>query len=325
MKLAVIGATGLVGQVILEVLSERNLGITELIPVASDRSVGKTIVFKDQTLRVRSIQDALSVRPTMAIFSAGGTTSKKWAPEFAEMGTIVIDNSSAWRMDPDKKLIVPEINGHILTDQDRIIANPNCSTIQMVVALHQLHERYRLDRLVISTYQSVSGTGAAAVQQLFEERSGRHELKVYPHPIDLNCLPHGGDFLPNGYTTEEIKLVHETRKIFDAPDIDITATVVRVPVVGGHSESVNATFHQSFDMKEVMEVLRSTPGVALVDDPSSNQYPMPIHAHHRDEVYVGRVRRDESHPSGLNLWIVADNLRKGAATNAVQIAECLLK
>lgn len=325
MKLAVIGATGLVGQVILEVLSERNLGITELIPVASDRSVGKTIVFKDQTLRVRSIQDALSVRPTMAIFSAGGTTSKKWAPEFAEMGTIVIDNSSAWRMDPDKKLIVPEINGHILTDQDRIIANPNCSTIQMVVALHQLHERYRLDRLVISTYQSVSGTGAAAVQQLFEERSGRHELKVYPHPIDLNCLPHGGDFLPNGYTTEEMKLVHETRKIFDAPDIDITATVVRVPVVGGHSESVNATFHQSFDMKEVMEVLRSTPGVALVDDPSSNQYPMPIHAHHRDEVYVGRVRRDESHPSGLNLWIVADNLRKGAATNAVQIAECLLK
>lgn len=325
MKLAVVGVTGLVGGVMLEVLGQRGFEIDRLIPVASARSVGKKISFRGQEHTVVSMEDAINSEPDIAIFSAGGSTSKEWAPKFAEVGTYVIDNSSAWRMDPSKHLVVPEINAHLLGEQDHIIANPNCSTIQLVVALHQLHKTYTIDRLVISTYQSVTGTGVNAVKQLDDERKhGKSDEPAYPHAIDKNCFPHGGSFLDNGYTTEEMKLVHETRKIFGSPDIRITATVVRIPVVGGHSEAVNVTFKKPYDLEEVKNILAGTPGVTVQDNPADNEYPMPLFAHGKDDVFVGRIRRDESIENGLDLWIVSDNLRKGAATNAVQIAEYLV-
>ena len=324
MKIAVVGATGLVGQVMLQVLEERNFPVDQLIPVASERSVGKSISFRGKQYPIVSVQAAIGMKPEIAIFSAGGEMSKKVAPVYAENGITVIDNSSAWRMDPSKKLVVPEINAHELTVDDKIIANPNCSTIQMVVAMNDLHKAYHIDRLVISTYQSVTGTGVKAVQQLNEERTGEATDPVYPYQIDLNCLPHGGDFLENGYTSEEMKLVHETRKIYGEPDMKITSTVVRVPVFGGHSESVNVSFKKEFEMAEAIDILSRTPGVTLQDDPGQHTYPMPLFAEGKDDVFVGRVRRDESHPQALNLWIVSDNLRKGAATNAVQIAEYLV-
>ncbi len=323
MKLAIVGATGLVGQEVLKVLEERNFPLDELLPVASERSVGKKISFKGTDYTVIGMADAVSQSPDIAIFSAGGGTSLEWAPKFAEAGTIVVDNSSAWRMSPDHKLIVPEINGDELRIDDRIIANPNCSTIQMVLALAPLHERYKLKRVVVSTYQSVTGTGKAAVDQLMNERSNTPGEKVYPHQIDMNVLPHIDVFLDNAYTKEEMKMINETRKILGTQDIAITATAVRLPVMGGHSESVNAEFHEDFDMEEVRELLRTMPGVVLEDDVKNNVYPMPLTAHGKDEVFVGRLRRDEFHPNTLNMWIVADNLRKGAATNAVQIAEFL--
>jgi len=326
MKLAIVGATGLVGGVMQEVLAERKLPITELILVASARSAGKKITFEGKEYTVVTMEDALEMQPDIAIFSAGGSTSKEWAPKFAEVGTFVIDNSSAWRMDPNKLLVVPEINADLIKEDDRIIANPNCSTIQLVVALHDLHKKFEIDRMVISTYQSVTGTGVNAVRQMDEERSnGKAESPAYPHPIDKNCFPHGGDFLANGYTTEEMKLVHETRKIYNSPDIKITATVVRIPVVGGHSEAVNVSFKKPISIEAVKEVIQATPGVTLVDDPSNNSYPMPLYAHGKDDVFVGRIRKDESHDNAIDLWIVSDNLRKGAATNAVQIAEYLIK
>ncbi len=323
MKLAIVGATGLVGQEVLKVLEERNFPLDELLPVASERSVGKKISYKGTDYTVIGMADAVSQSPDIAIFSAGGGTSLEWAPKFAEAGTIVVDNSSAWRMSPDHKLIVPEINGDELRIDDRIIANPNCSTIQMVLALAPLHERYKLKRVVVSTYQSVTGTGKAAVDQLMNERSNTPGEKVYPHQIDMNVLPHIDVFLDNAYTKEEMKMINETRKILGTQDIAITATAVRLPVMGGHSESVNAEFHEDFDMEEVRELLRTMPGVVLEDDVKNNVYPMPLTAHGKDEVFVGRLRRDEFHPNTLNMWIVADNLRKGAATNAVQIAEFL--
>lgn len=325
MKIAVVGATGMVGQVMLQVLEERNFPVTELIPVASAKSVGKQLQFKGKQVEVKSLEEAVAMRPDIAIFSAGGTTSREWAPQFAAVGTTVVDNSSAWRMDPTKKLIVPEINGDQLTEEDKIIANPNCSTIQMVAALAPLQKKYGIDRLVISTYQSVTGTGVAAVKQMDDERQGIEGEKVYPHTIDKNCLPHGGDFDDDGYTTEETKLVNETRKIYGDDSIRVTATVVRVPVIGGHSESVNVKLKKPFDLDEVKQDIANTPGVVLQDDPENNVYPMPITAHHKDEVFVGRVRRDLSEENALNMWIVADNLRKGAATNAVQIAELLVE
>ncbi|MCA6078553.1 aspartate-semialdehyde dehydrogenase [Fulvivirga sedimenti] len=323
MKLAVVGATGLVGQEVLKVLEERNFPLDELLPVASERSVGKTITFRNREYTVIGMADAVSQAPDIAIFSAGGGTSLEWAPKFAEAGTIVVDNSSAWRMSPDHKLIVPEINGEELRIDDRIIANPNCSTIQMVLALAPLHHRYKLKRIVVSTYQSVTGTGKAAVDQLMNERKNTPGEKVYPHPIDMNALPHIDVFMENGYTKEEMKMINETRKILGTPDIAITATAVRLPVMGGHSESVNAEFHEDFDLAEVRELLQNMPGVVVEDDVSQNIYPMPLNAHGKDEVFVGRLRKDEFHPNTLNMWIVADNLRKGAATNAVQIAEFL--
>jgi len=323
MKLAVVGATGLVGQEVLAVLEERKVEIDELYPVASERSVGKKIPFNGKHYTVISLQDAVRKAPDIAIFSAGGSTSLEWAPRFAEAGTTVIDNSSAWRMSPDHKLIVPEINGNTLGADDRIIANPNCSTIQMVMALAPLHKAYGLRRLVISTYQSVTGTGKAAVDQMMNERAGQAGDKVYPHPIDLNVLPHIDVFLDNGYTKEEMKMVNETRKILGDPSISITATAVRLPVMGGHSESVNVEFERDFDLDEVIRLLNEMPGVVVQDDVKNNVYPMPLNAHRKDEVFVGRLRRDESNPNTLNMWIVADNLRKGAATNAVQIAEFL--
>ena len=325
MKLAVVGVTGMVGNVMLKVLSERNFPITELIPVASERSVGKAIVFGGTSYSVVSMTDAISMKPDIAIFSAGGSTSKEWAPKFAEIGTTVIDNSSAWRMDPNIKLVVPEINAEGLNDNDKIIANPNCSTIQMVLALAPLHKKYGIKRLVISTYQSVTGTGVAAVEQMNNERNGVSDKMVYPYPIDKNCLPHAGDFLENGYTGEEMKLVNETRKILQADDIKITATVVRVPVVGGHSESVNIELLQPFDLSNIRKELSEMPGITVQDNPDVNVYPMPLFSHDKDDVFVGRIRRDESIDNGLNMWIVSDNLRKGAATNAVQIAEHLVK
>ncbi len=322
MKIAVVGATGMVGNVMLQVLAEQKLEMSELILAASPRSVGKTLEFNNENITVVSVEDALSASPDIVIFSAGGRLSREMAPQFAAMGSTVIDNSSAWRMDEKVPLIVPEINAGILTAEDKIIANPNCSTIQMVVALNKLHEAYKIDRLVISTYQSVTGTGVKAVEQLMAERkNGSAENGVYPHPIDMNCLPHGGDFLVNGYTTEEMKLVHETRKIFNDYTLRISSTVVRVPVLGGHSEAVNVSFHQPFDMKDVMQLLANSPGVTIQDDPLNNAYPMPLFAEGMDDVFVGRIRRDESHVNALNMWIVSDNLRKGAATNAVQIAE----
>lgn len=324
MKVAVVGATGLVGGEMLKVLEERNFPITELIPVASERSVGKKVTFKGQEYTVVSFEDAIAAKPAIAIFSAGGSTSLELAPKFAEAGIFVIDNSSAWRMDPTKKLVVPEINAHTLTKEDKIIANPNCSTIQMVVVLNPLHQQYKIKRVVVSTYQSVTGTGKAAVDQLFAERKGDDSVKkVYPHPIDLNVLPHIDVFLDNGYTKEEMKMVNETKKIMGDDSIAVTATTVRIPTIGGHSEAVNIEFENDFDLEEVRAILEKAPGVVVQDDPKNQVYPMPLTAHGKDETFVGRIRRDESQSNTLNLWIVADNLRKGAATNAVQIAEYL--
>jgi aspartate-semialdehyde dehydrogenase len=326
MKIAVVGATGLVGSEILKVLEERNFPVSELILVASERSVGKQIEFKGKPHTVVSFQDAIAAKPAVAIFSAGGSTSLALAPQFAEAGITVVDNSSAWRMDPTKKLVVPEINANTLTPADKIIANPNCSTIQMVVALKPLHDKYKIKRVVVSTYQSVTGTGKAAVDQLFAEREGRDGVaKVYPHPIDLNVLPHIDVFLDNGYTKEEMKMVNETKKIMGDDSIQVTATTVRIPTIGGHSEAVNVEFENEFELNEVVELLTNAEGVIVQDDPQNKVYPMPLTAHGKDEVFVGRIRRDESQPKTLNMWIVADNLRKGAATNAVQIAEYLLK
>lgn len=325
MKLAVVGATGLVGQEILSVLTERSFPFTELYLVASAKSVGQPLKFKGKDYTVKSMEEVLSLAPDIAIFSAGGGTSTEWAPKFAEAGTIVIDNSSAWRMDPTKKLVVPEINGNTLTIDDRIIANPNCSTIQMVMALAPLHKKYKLKRIVVSTYQSVTGTGKDAVIQMMNERQGIDGPSVYPHRIDMNALPHIDVFQDNGYTKEEMKMVHETRKIMNDNTIGVTATTVRIPSVGGHSEAVNVEFYEDFNISEVRTILSTTPGVIVQDDPKNNIYPMPINSKGRDEVFVGRIRRDESQPNTLNMWVVADNLRKGAATNAVQIAEFMME
>ena len=324
MKIALVGATGLVGNVMLEVLKERNFKITELIPVASEKSVGKQISYRDKNYTVVSIQTAINATPDIALFSAGGETSLKWAPEFAKVGTTVIDNSSAWRMDPGEKLVVPEINGDVLTSEDKIIANPNCSTIQLVMALSPLHLKYKMKRVVISTYQSVSGTGVKAVRQLENEEAGIQGEMAYPHPIGRNALPHCDVFLENGYTKEEMKLVNESQKILRDNRFSVTATAVRIPTNGGHSESVNIEFENDFEISEVRNLLNNAPGVIVQDDLNNNVYPMPITAHHKDEVFVGRIRRDESQKNSLNLWIVADNLRKGAATNTIQIAEYLV-
>ena len=325
MKLAVVGATGLVGGEILKVLEQRNLPFEELLLVASPRSMGQKKQFKSKEHTIIGMEEAVSLKPDLAIFSAGGSTSKEWAPRFAEVGTIVVDNSSAWRMSPKHKLIVPEINAEKLRIDDRIIANPNCSTIQMVVALAPLHAEYGIKRLVISTYQSVTGTGKDAVDQLMRERKGEAGNSVYPHPIDMNVLPHIDIFMDNGYTKEEMKMVNETRKILGDDSIQITATAVRLPVVGGHSESVNVEFHNDYQIDDVIRMLKETSGVVVEDDIKNNVYPMPLNAQGRDEVFVGRIRRDESQPNTLNLWIVSDNLRKGAATNAVQIAEYMMQ
>lgn len=324
MKVAVVGATGLVGTVMLKVLEERNFPLTELLPVASAKSAGKTILFKGKDVKVLTIDEAIAAKPDIALFSAGGGTSLTEAPRFAAAGTVVIDNSSAWRMDPDKKLVVPEVNAHVLTKQDKIIANPNCSTIQMVVVLEPLHKKYGIKRVVVSTYQSVTGTGVKAVEQLMNERKGVSGEMAYPHTIDLNVIPHIDVFLENGYTKEEMKMIVETKKIMGDDSIQVTATTVRIPVMGGHSESVNIEFEKDFDVAEVRQLLAQEEGIIVVDDPSNLKYPMPKDAHEKDEVFVGRIRRDESQKNTLNLWIVADNLRKGAATNAVQIAEYLL-
>jgi aspartate-semialdehyde dehydrogenase len=324
MKVAVVGATGLVGNVMLKVLEERNFPLSELIPVASANSVGKDILFKGKSHKIKGIQEAIDLKPAIAIFSAGGSTSKQWAPEFAKNGTYVIDNSSAWRMEQEIKLVVPEINAHLLTREDKIIANPNCSTIQLVVAINPLHQKYRIKRIVVSTYQSVTGTGVKAVRQLMDERMGKQAEMAYPHPIDLNCFPHGGTFLENGYTTEEQKLIDETHKIIGDYDIKVSPTVVRIPVLGGHSESVNLEFEKEFSLEQVYEILKKSPGICIQDMPADNIYPMPKFAENKDEVFVGRIRRDFSVKNGLNLWVVSDNLRKGAATNAIQIAEHLL-
>ena len=324
MRVAVVGVTGMVGEIMLNVLEERNFPITELLPVASARSEGKTIIFQGKDYIVIGLEDAVAQAPDFAMFSAGGQTSLDWAPKFAAVGTTVIDNSSAWRMHPDHKLIVPEINAEQLTPNDKIIANPNCSTIQMVMALAPIHKRYGIERVVVSTYQSITGTGVKAVQQLENEYQGVDGEKAYPHPIHRNALPHCDVFLDNGYTKEEMKLVNETHKILD-PNIKVTATAVRIPVVGGHSESVNLTLSQAADLDEVRELLNNTPGVVVIDDLDNNGYPMPLDAEGKDDVFVGRIRKDESQEEGLNLWIVADNLRKGAATNTVQIAEYLIQ
>jgi aspartate-semialdehyde dehydrogenase len=324
MRVAVVGATGMVGNVMLTVLREQNFPITELIPVASEKSVGSEISFGSDTFKVVSLSTAVSMKPDLAIFSAGGETSLEWAPKFAEVGTYVIDNSSAWRMDPSKKLIVPEINGDILTSEDKIIANPNCSTIQMVLALAPLHYKYTIKRVIVSTYQSITGTGVKAVQQMENERSGISGQMAYAYPIDKNCIPHCDSFLENGYTKEEMKLMNEPKKILDST-IQISATAVRVPVVGGHSESVNIEFENDFELQDIRKILHETAGITLKDDPTTNSYPMAKYAEGKDDVFVGRIRRDESQKNTLNLWIVADNLRKGAATNAVQIAMLLIK
>jgi len=325
MKVAVVGATGMVGQVMLRVLEERNLPITELIPVASERSVGNKVKFKDKEFTIVSMDDAIAVKPEIAIFSAGGDTSLKFAPKFAEVGTVVIDNSSAWRMDPTKKLVVPEINANVLTKEDKIIANPNCSTIQLVMVLHPLNIKYDIKRVVVSTYQSVTGTGKAAVDQLNSEIKGESPEKVYPYQIFKNALPHCDVFSDDDYTKEEIKLMKEPKKIMGDDTFNLTATAVRVPVQGGHSESVNIEFENEFDLDEVRKTLSETSGVTLQDDVKNNHYPMPLYSEGKDDVFVGRIRRDLSQPKTLNLWIVADNLRKGAATNAVQIAEYLVE
>jgi aspartate-semialdehyde dehydrogenase len=323
MKVAVVGATGMVGQVMLRVLAERNFPISELIPVASERSVGKDIQFKNNTYKIIGLKAAVAAKPDLALFSAGGSTSLEWAPKFAAVGTTVIDNSSAWRMDHTKKLVVPEINASTLTKEDKIIANPNCSTIQMVLALAPLHKRYKIKRLVVSTYQSITGTGVKAVKQLENEMAGIKGEMAYPYPIHQNALPHCDVFENNGYTKEEMKLVRETQKILDDRTIAITATAVRIPTAGGHSEAVNVEFDNEFDIHQLRQLLKNTEGITLQDNPDVNVYPMPIYANGKDDVFVGRIRRDESQPNSLNLWIVSDNLRKGAATNAVQIAEYL--
>jgi len=323
MKVAVVGATGLVGTKMLQVLAERNFPVTELVPVASERSVGKEVEFKGKKYKVVSMADGIAAKPAVAIFSAGGSTSLEWAPKFAEAGITVIDNSSAWRMDPTKPLIVPEINADILTANDKIIANPNCSTIQMVVAINPLHKKYGIKRIVVSTYQSVTGTGVKAVTQLMNERNGVVGEMAYKYPIDLNVIPQIDVFLDNGYTKEEMKMVKETCKIMRDDSIRVTATTVRIPVMGGHSEAVNVEFDKDFNLDEVKSLLQSSPGVVVTDDLANQQYPMPMDAHEKDEVFVGRLRRDESQPNTLNMWVVSDNLRKGAATNAVQIAEYL--
>ena len=325
MKVAVVGATGLVGSKMLEVLEEQKFPVSELIPVASEKSVGKTIEWKNQSWKVVSMADAIAARPAIALFSAGGSASLEWAPKFAEAGITVIDNSSAWRMDSSKKLIVPEINGDTITADDRIIANPNCSTIQMVMVLQPLHQLYKVKRVVVSTYQSVTGTGKNAVDQLMNERSGKEGEMAYRYTIDLNLIPQIDVFLENGYTKEEMKMVNETKKIMRDESIQVTATCVRVPVMGGHSESVNIEFEKAPNLEEARQALRTFPGVTVLDEPAHFEYPMPlIHAHNSDEVFVGRLRLDESNPNTLNCWIVSDNLRKGAATNAVQIAKLLL-
>ena len=324
MKVAVVGATGLVGQVMLKILEERNFPLTELIPVATERSVGKEIFFRGKPYKVVSMTDAIAINPQLALFSAGGNTSLEWAPQFAAVGTTVIDNSSAWRMDPGKKLIVPEINAHVLLSSDKIIANPNCSTIQMVMVLEPLHKKYKIKRVVVSTYQSVSGTGKKAVDQMMNERKGIKGEMVYAYPIDMNVLPQVDVFLDNGYTKEEMKMLNETRKIIGDDSIRLTATTVRVPVKGGHSEAVNVEFGNDFTLEEIRNILNATKGVIVLDDMEKKEYPMPLFAEGKDDVFVGRIRRDESQDRTLNLWIVSDNLRKGAATNAVQIAEYLL-
>lgn len=324
MKVAVVGATGLVGTKMLQVLAERNFPVTELVPVASERSVGKEVEYKGKKFKVVSMADAIAAKPAVAIFSAGGSTSLEWAPKFAAAGITVIDNSSAWRMDPNKPLVVPEINADILTKNDKIIANPNCSTIQMVVALNPL-KKYGIKRIVVSTYQSVTGTGVKAVTQLTNERKGIAGERAYKYPIDLNVIPQIDVFLENGYTKEEMKMVNETKKIMRDDTIRVTSTTVRIPVVGGHSEAVNVEFANDFELGEVKKLLEAAPGVTVVDDPANQQYPMPMDAHEKDDVFVGRLRRDESQPNTLNMWVVSDNLRKGAATNAVQIAEYLVQ
>lgn len=324
MKIAVVGATGLVGTKMLELLEERDFPVTELLPVASEKSVGKEVSFKNKKYKVISAADAIAARPAIALFSAGGSTSLQLAPAFAEAGVIVIDNSSAWRMDAEKKLIVPEVNAHVLNAQDKIIANPNCSTIQMVLVLKPLHDRYKIKRVVVSTYQSVTGTGVKAVQQMENERNNISGDMAYPYPIDKNVIPHIDVFQENGYTKEEMKMVNETRKILGDDSIQVTATCVRIPVVGGHSESVNIEFENDFDLQDVRKILSEAPGLVLQDDVENFLYPMPLSAHNKNETFVGRLRRDESQSKTLNCWIVSDNLRKGAATNAVQIAEWLV-
>lgn len=325
MKIAVVGATGMVGTVMLRVLTERNFPVTELIPVASARSAGKKLSYQGKDYTVVTLEDAVQMNADIALFSAGGDTSLTWAPKFAEKGTVVVDNSSAWRMDPTKKLVVPEINGDVLTKEDKIIANPNCSTIQLVMALAPLHKKYTMKRVVISTYQSVSGTGVKAVQQLDNEEAGVEGEMAYPHKIGRNALPHCDIFLENGYTKEEMKLVKEPKKILRDDSFSVTATAVRIPTAGGHSEAVNVQFENDFDIAEVREILTNTSGVVVQDDLANNVYPMPITAHDKDEVFVGRIRRDESQANTLNMWVVSDNLRKGAATNTVQIAEYLVE
>jgi aspartate-semialdehyde dehydrogenase len=325
MKIAVVGATGLVGRKMLEILEERDFPVTELLPVASKRSYGKEISFKNNKYKVIGMQEAIDNKPQIAIFSAGGETSLEWAPKFAEAGITVIDNSSAWRMDTSKKLIIPEINATELTEKDMIIANPNCSTIQMLVAIAPLHKRYKIKRIVVSTYQSITGSGIKAVRQMENERADIEGEMAYPHPIDRNCIPQCDSFTDNGYTKEEMKLVNETNKILNDNSIKITSTAVRVPVVGGHSESINIEFLEDYKLEDIRKLLSSSDGITICDDPLNNEYPMPINAHGKDDVFVGRIRRDFSQDNSLNMWVVSDNLRKGAATNAIQIAEYLLK
>jgi aspartate-semialdehyde dehydrogenase len=325
MKIAVVGATGLVGTKMLQILEERNFPVTELIPVASEKSVGTEITFNNKKYTVVGMQTAIDMKPSIALFSAGGTTSLEWAPKFAAAGITVIDNSSAWRMDASKKLVVPEINANILSKDDKIIANPNCSTIQMVVAMNPLHKKYGINRVVVSTYQSVTGTGKKAVDQLMNERAGIQGERAYAHTIDLNVIPQIDVFMENGYTKEEMKMVNETKKIMGDDNIKVTATAIRIPVMGGHSESVNIEFDHEFDITEVTDILRKAPGIIVQDDIHNALYPMPLTAHEKDETFVGRIRRDETQPKTLNMWIVSDNLRKGAATNAIQIAEYLVE
>ena len=325
MKVAVVGASGLVGQKMLQIMSERNFPVEELLPVASERSVGKKISYNGKDYTILSMEDAIAAKPDIALFSAGGSVSLEYAPKFAEAGTVVIDNSSAWRMDVSKKLIVPEVNGHVLRIDDRIIANPNCSTIQMVVALKPLHDAFQIKRIVVSTYQSVTGSGKGAVDQLEGERAGKDIKKVYPHKIDMNALPHIDVFQENGYTKEEMKMVNETMKIMGDDSIKVTSTCVRIPTIGGHSEAINVEFKNEYALEQVYSILSNAPGVTVVDDPAKNEYPMPLNAHDKDDVFVGRIRRDETQPKTLNLWVVSDNLRKGAATNTIQIAEYMLE